>query len=102
MTSGVRVRGDRAEVWQGGAHTGNIYRYILEGVDGRWVVWAKRYTLTSAWQPVESEVRFFIESDGKVELEIRGTGHILSDVTADGTIQRQEIDMQGTSLKLVS
>ena len=98
MTSGVRVRGDRAELWQGDTHAGNIYRYVLEGADGKWTVWAKRYTLTPAWQPVESEIRFFIESEGKVALELRGTGHILSDVKPDGEVHRQEIDMGGTRL----
>ena len=88
-------------MWQGRAHTGNIYRYVLEGFDGKWTVWAKRYSLTAAYKQEESEFRFYVEVGGKVELELRGTGHIISDVEP-GEIQRQEIDVEGTSLKLVS
>lgn len=102
MTPGVRVRGDRAEVWQGAAHTGNIYRYVLEGFDGKWTVWAKRYSLTTAYQQEESEFRFFIEAEGKVALELRGTGHIISEVEPNGEIHRQEIDMEGTRLWLLT
>ncbi len=87
-------------MWQGGAYTGNIYRYVLEGFDGRWTVWAKRYTLTPTWKAEESEFRFFIEADGKVQLELRGTGHIISDVEPNGEVQRQEIDLEGTRLTI--
>lgn len=100
---GVRhVWGDRAEVWQGGTHAGNIYRYLLEGDDGRWTARATRYSLKDDWQPIESEFRFFIEIEGKVALELRGLGHIFSDVVPDGEVHREETDLEGTRLWIAS
>jgi len=98
---GVRIQADAAQMWQDGKQIGNLYRYLLEGADGHWKARAKKYRLDERWQPMDAEIRFFVEVGGKVELEIRGTGNIRSDVVADGQVHRQDIELEGESLRLI-
>ena len=99
---GVRVRGDHATVWQHGQNVGHLYRYILQGMDGRWSVWAQRYLLTGEWRSEACEARFEIEAEGKVQLQIVGEGWFMGDVRPDAELHREEIVMEGTSLTIAS
>lgn len=98
---GVRIRSDAAQLWQDDKHVGNLYRYTLEGSDGRWKAQARKYRLDGGWEPKDMEVRFFVAVGGQVELEIRGVGNMKGDVVADGEVHRQDVDLEGESLKLI-
>lgn len=95
----LRWRGDHARVFQRGQEVGHLYRYILEGINGEWSLWAPRYLLDGNWKPEECEVQFVIEApDGDVELI--GSGWIKGEVQPDAELHREEIVMAGTSLTI--
>lgn len=93
----LRVRGDAAQIWQDGVQIGNLYRYLLSAIASDWSADAQKYRLEPEYQGGMCEFRFFIASEGKVQMELRAEGTIHGG-SADGSVRREAISAEGTKI----
>lgn len=91
-------KGKVAEVWSDGTQVGLLYDWTLEGGDGKWKAESAKHRFTTDARRVE--VRFFLSGSG-LEFELRGEGHIIGEIAADGVAHRLPLKLKGTALAVV-
>lgn len=87
---GVTLSGDAGQVLLDGRQIGNLYRWKLEGVDGKWKATAVKYRLA---EQVSGDVEFCFLLG---QLEIRAVGQFFTDCLADNEVHREPVEIRGS------
>jgi hypothetical protein len=94
QASGIKSEGDVAEVWQGGRQVGLLFRWKVNGFDGRWDGSAVKHRFDAGFDQGEVEFRFQLEG---LPFELRGFGHVRGQIS-DGATHHEPVDLKGTRL----